>query len=307
MITGGMGFVGSHLCDKLVNDNEIIVITKSNSKNQNLKQILSKITIEYLDIIDHPVLEKIILKYKPEIIIHLAGQTSHSQSFADPLYDIDVNAKSTLYILETLRKYNIQCKFILGSTFIVIGKPLNLPVDESTPCNPTTIYGTNRLASENYCKIYHDVYGLDTIVFRITNSFGPREQYETTKNAINHLIYKAFCGMEITIYNQGKFFRDLIYISDVVTGIETIMLKGKSGNLYWISSYNKTWFDELGRILHDQTNAPIKYNDPPQYTKIVDVGNFLVDNSKLCSLGWSVKTSVESGIKQTLDYFRTMN
>ena len=307
MITGGMGFVGSHLCDKLVNDNEIIVITKSNSKNQNLKQILSKITIEYLDIIDHPVLEKIILKYKPEIIIHLAGQTSHSQSFADPLYDIDVNAKSTLYILETLRKYNIQCKFILGSTFIVIGKPLNLPVDESTPCNPTTIYGTNRLASENYCKIYHDVYGLDTIVFRITNSFGPREQYETTKNAINHLIYKAFRGMEITIYNQGKFFRDLIYISDVVAGIETIMLKGKSGNLYWISSYNKTWFDELGRILHDQTNAPIKYNDPPQYTKIVDVGNFLVDNSKLCSLGWSVKTSVESGIKQTLEYFRTMN
>lgn len=307
MITGGMGFVGSHLCDRLINDNEIIVITKSNSKIQNLKQILSKTTIEYLDITNYQLLENVVLKYKPEIIIHLAGQTSHSQSFADPLYDIDVNAKSTLCILETLRKHNIQCKFILGSTFIVIGKPLNLPVDESTPCNPTTIYGTNRLASENYCKIYHDVYGLDTIVFRITNSFGPREQYETTKNAINHLIYKAFRGMEITIYNQGKFFRDLIYISDVVTGIETIMLKGKSGNLYWISSNKKTWFDELGNILHDQTNAPIKFIDPPQYTKTVDVGNFLVDNSKLCSLGWSVKTSVESGIKQTLDYFRTMN
>jgi len=307
MITGGMGFVGSHLCDRLINDNEIIVITKSNSKIQNLKQILSKTTMEILDITNYQLLENVILKYKPEIIIHLAGQTSHSQSFADPLYDIDVNAKSTLCILETLRKHNIQCKFILGSTFIVIGKPLNLPVDESTPCNPTTIYGTNRLTSENYCKIYHDVYGLDTIVFRITNSFGPREQYETTKNAINHLIYKAFRGMEITIYNQGKFFRDLIYISDVVTGIETIMLKGKPGNLYWISSNKKTWFDELGKILHKQTGAPIKFIDPPQYTKTVDVGNFLVDNSKLCSLGWSVKTSVESGIKQTLDYFRTMN
>jgi len=302
-----MGFVGSHLCDRLINDNEIIVITKSNSKIQNLKQILSKTTIEILDITNYQLLENVILKYKPEIIIHLAGQTSHSQSFADPLYDIDVNAKSTLCILETLRKHNIQCKFILGSTFIVIGKPLNLPVDESTPCNPTTIYGTNRLTSENYCKIYHDVYGLDTIVFRITNSFGPREQYETTKNAINHLIYKAFRGMEITIYNQGKFFRDLIYISDVVTGIETIMLKGKPGNLYWISSNKKTWFDELGKILHKQTGAPIKFIDPPQYTKTVDVGNFLVDNSKLRSLGWSVKTSVESGIKQTLDYFRTMN
>ncbi len=307
MITGGMGFVGSHLCDQLVIDNEIIVISKSNSKNQNLKHLLSKISIEYLDMTDYNLLENIILKYKPEIIIHLAGQTSHSQSFIDPLYDIDINAKSTLCILETIKKHNLQCRFILGSTFIVIGKPLQLPVDENTPCNPTTVYGTNRLASENYCKIYHDVYGLDTIVFRITNSFGPREQYETIKNAINHLIYKAFCGMEITIYNQGKFFRDLIYISDVVAGIETIMLKGKSGELYWISSNKKTWFDELGRILHENTNAPIKYIDPPQYTKTVDVGNFLVDNSKICSLGWSVKTSVESGIKQTLEYFRTMN
>lgn len=306
MITGGMGFVGSHLCDQLVIDNEIIVISKSNSKNQNLQHLLSKISIEYLDMTDYNLLENVILKYKPEIIIHLAGQTSHSQSFIDPLYDVDINAKSTLCILETLKKHNLQCRFILGSTFIVIGKPLQLPVDEKTPCNPTTIYGTNRLASENYCKIYHDVYELDTIVFRITNSFGPREQYKTTKNAINHLIYKAFSKMEITIYNQGKFFRDLIYISDVVSGIETIMKKGKSGNLYWISSNKKTWFDELGRILHENTNAPIKYIDPPQYTKAVDVGNFLVDNSKLCSLGWSVKTSLESGIKQTLEYFQTL-
>lgn len=306
MITGGMGFVGSHLCDKLINDNELIVVTKSNSKNKNLQHITSKLTIEYLDITNYDLLEQIIIKYSPDAIIHLAGQTSHSQSFVDPLYDIDVNSKSTLAILETIRKHNLHCRFILGSTFIVIGKPLNLPVNESSSCNPTTIYGTNRLASENYCKIYHDVYGLDTVVFRITNSFGPREQFETTKNAINHLIYKAYKGMEITIYNQGKFFRDLIYISDVIAGIETILLKGSGGNLYWISSNKQTWFYELGQILHDKTGTPIKYTDPPQYTKTVDVGNFVVDNAKLRSLGWEVKTSVESGIQKTLEYFQSM-
>ena len=306
MITGGMGFIGSHLCDNLVTDHEIVILTKSESKKINLKESLSKIQIENLDITNFSKLEKVILKHKPEIIIHLAGQTSHAKSFENPIYDIDINAKSTLCILETIRSNNLNCKFILGSTFIVIGKPTQLPVNEETPCFPTTIYGTNRLASENYCKIYHDVHGLDTIIFRITNSFGPREQYLTTKNAINHLIYKAFKGMEITIYNNGKFFRDLIYVDDVISAIKSIMLKGQSGNLYWISSNNKTWFYQLGEILENLTDTPVVYIDPPQYTKQVDVGNFLVDNSKLCSLGWKPSIPLQNGIKKTLDYFQSL-
>ena len=306
MITGGMGFIGSHLCDNLVTDHEIVILTKSESKKINLKESLSKIQIENLDITNFSKLEKVILKHKPEIIIHLAGQTSHAKSFENPIYDIDINAKSTLCILETIRSNNLNCKFILGSTFIVIGKPTQLPVNEETPCFPTTIYGTNRLASENYCKIYHDVHGLDTVIFRITNSFGPREQYLTTKNAINHLIYKAFKGMEITIYNNGKFFRDLIYVDDVISAIKSIMLKGQSGNLYWISSNTKTWFYELGEILEKLTDTPVVYIDPPQYTKQVDVGNFLVDNSKLCSLGWKPSIPLENGIKKTLDYFQSL-
>jgi UDP-glucose 4-epimerase len=306
MITGGMGFIGSHLCDNLVDDHEIIILTKSESKKINLKESLSKIQIENLDITNFSKLETVILKHKPEIIIHLAGQTSHAKSFENPIYDIDINAKSTLCILETIRSNNLNCKFILGSTFIVIGKPTQLPVNEETPCFPTTIYGTNRLASENYCKIYHDVHGLDTIIFRITNSFGPREQYLTTKNAINHLIYKAFKGMEITIYNNGKFFRDLIYVDDVISAIKIIMLKGQSGNLYWISSNNKTWFYQLGEILEKLTDTPVVYIDPPQYTKQVDVGNFLVDNSKLCSLGWKPSIPLQNGIKKTLDYFQSL-
>ena len=306
MITGGMGFIGSHLCDDLVSDHEIIVVSKSESKKDNLIQLLSKIKIEYLDITDFSKLEKIILKHNPEVIIHLAGQTSHSQSFENPIYDIDVNAKSTMCILETIRTHNLQCKFILGSTFIVIGRPIQLPINEETPCFPTTIYGTNRLTSEFFCKIYHDVHGLDTMIFRITNSFGPREQYLTTKNAINHLIYKAFKGMEITIYNNGKFFRDLIYVSDVISGIKNIMLKGKPGNLYWISSNTKTWFYEFGETLQRLTRTPVVYVDPPKYTKQVDVGNFLVDNSKLRSLGWEPKASLEDGIKKTLEYFHNL-
>ena len=123
------------------------------------------------------------------------------------------------------------------------------------------------------------------------------------KNAVNYLIYKAFKGEEITIFDKGNFFRDLVYVSDVVSGVKTIMKKGRSGDLYWISSGKKTWFYELGKWLEELTSAKIKYVESPQYTKKVDVGNFVVDNSKLKLLGWNVATQLQDGIKKTLAHF----
>ncbi len=307
LVTGAGGFVGSHLCDLLLeDDNELIGVIRNESRISNLSSILNKIKLNVLDITNFSELEKCIDSNKPDVIVHLAGETSHSKSFENPLYDLDVNTKSTLFILEKIRSSNLNCKFILGSSFIVVGRPLKLPINESSPCNPTTIYGANRLASEHYCSIYNNVYGLDTVTFRITNSFGPREQFLTPKkNAINYLLYKAFKGEEITIYNQGQFFRDLIYISNVVSGINTIIQKGKPGNLYWISSGKKTWFYEMGKLLEELTGTKVKYIEAPEYTKKVDVGNFLVDNSKLMSLGWKPETTIKDGIKQTLDYFKS--
>ena len=305
LITGGAGFVGSHLCDSLISQgHQPIIFTHDTKKTQNISHILDKIVLENVDVTDSLNLEKKILEIAPDIIFHLAGQTSHKLSFENSLYDVDVNAKSTLAILETLRKSNLNSRFILGSTFVVIGKPEHLPVNEESTCNPTSIYGANRLASENYCKIFNQVYGLDTVTFRITNSFGPREQYLTSgKNAINFLIYNAFKGNDITIYNQGNFFRDVIYIDDVIPALDVLMNKGKKGELYWISSNNKTWFYKIGKILKEKTQGNVIYGDATEYNKKVDVGNFIVDNSKLKKLGWKPKISLELAIKNTLDYF----
>jgi len=306
LITGGLGFIGSHLVDSLSKKNyKIKILTKTLSKKGNIKNSSSNVQIEKIDLVNFKKLGQIIEKFKPDIIIHLAGNTSHSKSFEKPLEDIESNAKTTLFMLEKIRELGLSCKFVLGSTFIVIGKPKKLPVTENTPCNPTTIYGTNRLASEHYCKIYHDVYGIDTVVFRITNSFGPREQIIPSKNAINYLIHNAFKGNTVTLYNHGKFFRDLIYVSDVVSGIKTIMNKGKSGELYWISSGKKIWFYELANLLGKLTNCKVKFVTTPRYAKKTDVGNFVVDNSKLRKLGWAPKTSVEIGIKKTLEFFES--
>ena len=304
MITGGAGFIGSHLCDLLLKNRHQIIVLSRNKKNENLSHLKNKIKVENADITDFQKLGKILQKHKPDVIIHLAGETSHSRSFENPLYDVDVNSKSTLFILEKIRQLNLKCKFILGSTFIVVGRPTKLPVNENTSSHPTTLYGVNRLSSEHFCEIYHSLYGLDTIIFRITNSFGPREQIIPKKNAVNFLIHQAFKGEKITIYDHGKFFRDLIFVSDVVSAISIIIKKGKPGNLYWISSSKKTWFHQFGKYLEELTKTKIKYVPSPKYTKKVDVGNFVVDNSKLKSLGWKPSTSVKEGIKETLKYFQ---
>ena len=305
MITGGLGFVGSHLAEEFSkNGHNITILSRSLKKKSNI-QPKKKIKIEKINVTNFKQLSNSIDKNKPDLIIHLAGETSHSKSFENPIDDVDSNSKSTLFILEKIKKMKRKCAFVLGSTFIVVGKPNKLPVTEDTPCNPTTIYGTNRLTSEFYCKIYHNVYGINTKIFRITNSFGPREQTIPTKNAINYLIHEAFNGNNITIFNQGKIFRDLIYITDVISGIKTIITKGKPGELYWISSSKKTWFYQLGNLLEKITNSKIIYIKTPTYTKKVDVGNFVVSNKKLRKLGWTPKIDLKTGIQNTIEYFES--
>ena len=305
MITGGLGFVGSHLAEEFSkNGHKITILTKSFDKISNLKS-QKQIQIEKINVTNFQKLSDSIDKNKPDLIIHLAGETSHSKSFKNPINDIDSNSKSTLFLLEKIKNMKKKCAFVLGSTFIVVGRPNKLPVTEDTPCNPTTLYGTNRLASEFYCKIYHNMYGINTKIFRITNSFGPKEQTIPKKNAVNYLIHEAFNGRNITIYNEGKIFRDLIYITDVVSGIKTIINKGKPGDLYWISSSKKTWFYQLGNLLEKMTNAKVSYTKTPSYTKKVDVGNFVVSNKKLKNLGWTPKVDLKAGIQNTLDFFES--
>ena len=116
-------------------------------------------------------------------------------------------------------------------------------------------------------------------------------------------IHEAYKKKKISIFNKGNFFRDLIFVTDVISGINIILKKGKPGELYWISSGKKTWFYNLAKILQKQTDCKINYPLTPKYTKKVDVGNFVVDNKKLKSLGWKPKVTLEDGIKKTLESF----
>lgn len=303
-----MGFVGSHLSEDLVNsDHDVVIISKSKRKLQNIAKILNKVKIEYGDITNFGWLESAILKHQPDIVFHLAGQLTHYESFENPLYDVDVNSKTTIVALETIRKLKIACRFILGSTFWVVGRPKSLPINEETPCHPLNIYAADRLASEHYCKIYNVVYDLDAVVMRLTNTFGPREQHNNPrKAALNYLLYKGVKGEDVTIYDEGNFFRDYIYVSDIISAAIAIMERGKSGELYFIGTNKATWFYEIGRWIEELTLGKVVYVKSSDYHRRVDVGNIIVDNTKIKRLGWNWKVSVKEGLERTLDYYREM-
>tara|TARA_A100001037_G_scaffold306330_1_gene350764 strand:- start:1907 stop:2845 length:939 start_codon:yes stop_codon:yes gene_type:complete len=305
LITGGLGFIGSHLTKKLLEKNhKITIVTKSLKKKSNLSEFPKNLKIIKADVSKQKSVDQVFAKYSPDLIIHLAGQTSHSRSFDNVINDLDSNTRSTLLLLEKIRTKNINCKFILGSTFIVIGKPKKLPIDENSECNPTNLYATHRLTSEYYCKIYNQVFGLKNMIFRITNAYGPNEQTSKNKNAINYLIHQAYTNQSITIYNKGKIFRDFIYISDVISAIQILIQKGKPGELYWIANGTKTSLNNFSLSLKKQSNCSINYIESPKYTKKVDVGNFIVNNNKIKKLGWKPKIPLNKGINLTLNSFK---
>jgi UDP-glucose 4-epimerase len=306
LITGGLGFVGSNLAEDLLGKGcQVVLVSRSDRKLKNIASFVNKVKLEYGDVTDFKWLQETVLKHKPDVIFHLAGQLTSYESFEKPLYDVDANSKSTIALLETVRKLKTPCRFILGSTFWVVGRTEGLSINEETPCHPLNIYAANRLASEHYCKIYNEVYDVDSLVMRLANTFGIKEQHDNPrKAALNALIYKGYKGETIQIYSEGKFFRDYIYISDIVSAAQIIMEKAKAGECYFVGSGVKTWFYEIGQWLEELTRGKVAYIQAPDYHKRINVGNVVVDNTRIRSLGWNWQVSVKDGIKRILEYYK---
>ena len=306
LITGGLGFLGSNLAESLVaKGNSVVLVSRSEGKRENISGFEDKMIVEYGDITNFDWLQNVIFRYRPDVIFHFAGQLTSYESFERPFYDVDVNTKSTLAILEAIRKLGKQCRFILGSTFWVVGRPEKLPINEETPCQPRNIYAADRLTSEHYCKIYQAVYNTDALIMRLTNTFGIKEQFNNPKKAaLNNLLYKGYKGETVPIYSKGMFFKDYIYISDVVSAAESIMEKGKAGECYFVGTGKETWFYEIAKWIEELTAGKVVYVEAPDYHQRIDIGNIVIDNRKLKSLGWDWKVSVKEGLEKTLDYYR---
>jgi UDP-glucose 4-epimerase len=308
IILGGSGFVGSHVAELLARKDEVVVVTRSRTKERNLTTFREHLAgVELADVTKWSELRRVLEERPFDRILHFAGQFTTYESFDRPRHDLDVNAVSTLRILEWMRKRKSKVRFLLGSTFWAVGRPATLPVDETAACFPLANYPAHRLLAEHYCSIYRNVFDLDALVVRFTNGYGPREQCDNPKKAaLNFLIMKAVRGEPFPIYEKGDFFRDYIFATDMATAAATVLERGHAGQLYFAGTGNKAYFKDLAEYIREFTGTPYHFVPSPDYHKRINVGDFVINPAKLAALGWTAKVSPREGVRLTVEYCRNL-
>lgn len=311
LVTGGLGFVGSNLTHKLVELGADVtiydaMIETSGANMANIREIQDRVEVVIGDIRDFNLLKEYV-KDK-EIIFNNAALSSHLNSMEDPFLDIDINCRGVMNVLEACRKYNDSVKIVYSGTRGQLGRLIFSPADENHPENPTDIYGVNKLAAEKYHMVYHSAYGMHTTSIRLNNGYGPRSQMKHAKFGIlNWFIRRAMLNEVITVYGEGKQTRDYNYIDDMVDALILAAQSEKSnGEFFLIGSGKEISIIDLIKLIIKTVGCGRYEHVPwPEESKKIEIGNFFVTYEKIHRiLGWHPTTSIEDGLKKTVNFYR---
>jgi len=225
LVTGGAGFIGSHLVDRLVQEGfEVVVLDNlSSGSPENIKIHVENPKFQFIrgDVRVRGLVRRALRGV--DCVFHLAAVASVDLSIRRPDIVNDVNVTGTLGLLEESRRADVE-KFVFTSSCAVYGEPIKLPVDEEHPTRPLSPYGASKLAAEHYCSVYHRVYGLDTVILRLFNVYGPRQERSPYGGVISRFIERLRRGLAPVIFG-GTQTRDFVYVGDAV---EALMLAMRS-------------------------------------------------------------------------------
>jgi UDP-glucose 4-epimerase len=284
LITGGNGFIGQHL-------------------NRHLGQLKARVTNFAGDIREEAAVNRAVIGQK--IIYHLAGHSGAVASNQYPLKDLDINCRGTLNLLEACRQFNPEARVIFPSSRLVYGHPQEVPVTEQHPTHPTSIYGIHKLTIENYFKLYYELYGVSSVLLRITNPYGLGYQFQQQNYGILNIFMElALANATINLYGNGSQLRDFIYIDDLV---EALLIVGQEpridGEVFNVSSGEAISLREAAEIIVAVTcKGQIEQIPWPSGAKQVETGDFLADITKIKQVtGWHPRTEFKNGIKKALD------
>ena len=310
LITGGLGFIGSNLAQRLVDLGASVTLVDSlipeyGGNLFNIAGIEDKVRVNISDVRDEHSLKYLV--QGQDVLFNLAGQTSHMDSMHDPFTDLEINARSQLYILEACRCYNPDIKIIFASTRQIYGKPQYLPVDENHPLRPVDVNGVNKLAGEWYHLLYNDVYGLRTSVLRLTNTIGPRMRVKDAR--------QTFLGIWVRLLVEGKPFevwdghqlRDFTYVDDAVDAFLTVAASDDAnGTVFNLGGGCVISLRDLAELLIE-VNGGGEYiiKEFPPDRRRIDIGDYYADYSLIRStLGWEPEVPLRDGLARTLAFYR---
>ena len=313
LVTGGAGFIGSHIVDLYIkNGYEVIIIddlSTGKAEYVNPKAKFYKLDINELNLNDNK-LEDVFKDEKPDVVNHHAAQISVSESVKYPVFDANVNILGTLNLLENCVKYNVK-KFIFASTGGAIYEETEkIPIDENHSTRPLSPYGVSKLAIENYLYFYKKVHHLDSVILRYANVYGPRQYPYGEAGVVTIFINKMLKGENPIINGDGNQARDFVYISDAVQANllalkEDYKNKIKSDELgiFNIGTGIETSVNELFYKLKKITNSGVKeIHGPPKLGELRR--SCLSFNKAKKILGWEPEVDIDQGLKLTVNYFK---
>jgi UDP-glucose 4-epimerase len=301
VVTGGAGFIGSHLSEELLKRGYQLVILDnlSTSKRDNIVAILDNKNVELIQgsITDLPLLQKAFKN--ADYVFHLAAAASVPRSIENPQETHEMNVTGTLNVLIAARDNKVK-KVVNASSCAIYGDAPGLPKKEDMPVNPLSPYAVTKLAAEEYCQIFQKVYNLPTVSLRYFNIFGPRQNPDSEYSAaIPKFIKLKLQGKTIEIYGDGKATRDYVYVSDAVNAF-ILAAESDASGIYNIGSGKSTAVNELVELISRLTgnNTPPVHGPP----RPGDIVHSLADASKAKTFGYSPRYSLEEGLKETIEY-----
>ena len=300
LVTGGVGFIGSHVVEELVNHQYEVVLV-DNIVTGSLDNLLTDVKIYELDINDQKI-EYVFDRERPDYVIHLAAQVSVTASMNDPLLDLQTNTVGTVKLISLAKKYNVK-NFIFASSAAVYGEPAYLPIDENHSLHALSCYSLSKYSAEKYIGLYDALYGGDSCVLRFSNVYGPRQNVDGEAGVISIFINRLVLGEEVEVFG-GCQTRDFVYVKDVARACRLAIEKEQKG-VFNISSGIETSVEDLLTHIFETTGT----TKTPAYKPIRggEIERSVLDNSKASyAFDWRPHYSLLEGLRETVHYYSTV-
>ncbi len=303
LVTGGAGFIGSHVVDALVVAGHDVAVV-DNLATGRRAQVNAAARLHEADIRDAAALDHVFTAERPEVVSHQAAQASVSVSMADPLRDAEINVLGSLTLLEACRRHGVRKLVYAGTGGAAVGEPKYLPVDEDHPADPLSPYGANKHAVEHYCSLYRANWGLETTILRYANVYGPRQDPRGEAGVIAIFAGRMLAGgeSEPIVNGTGEQERDYVYVGDVAEA-NLLALDRGGGGMFNLGTGVGTTVNRIFDDLRELTGyGGVRRHGPALPGEVFRI--YLSIERARTVLGWEPRVGLRDGLRMTVESMR---
>lgn len=293
LVTGGAGFIGSHTVDKLIAKGcDVVVIDRRDPPYKN------DAAVYYRFDLNDPQTAGVFEKHGFDAVIHLAAQASVAVSVADPVRDAQDNVMASVRVIELCKKHGVK-KIVVSSSAALYAAPQYLPVDEKHPVSFLSPYAVSKHTMEEYVKLS----GIDHVIFRYANVYGPRQDPHGEAGVVSIFIEKMIKNLPLEIHGDGEQTRDFVYVGDVAEmNCRAVLSDGKNETLN-VSTNARTSINKLFSLIGKYTDYTLSPNRAP--ARAGDIKHSVLNNAKAAAvLGFTPQTTLEDGLRETVEFFK---